>query len=375
MAGIYIHIPFCRKACLYCNFHFSTSLKQKNDFITALLKEIETREHYSGEPAIETVYLGGGTPSLLEPEELHLIFETLHKKYIISKEAEITLEANPDDITEERLASWKHSTVNRLSIGIQSFFEDDLKWMNRAHSATQALACIPMAQEKGFDNLSIDLIYGTPTLSDGRWQENVEQALDYKVPHLSCYALTVEPSTALQHLVSKQKMQDVDPEQQARQFLQLINWVQEAGYEHYEVSNFALPGWRSRHNSSYWQGKPYYGFGPSAHSFDGKATRSWNIANNTLYINGVTNNDLQPEKEELTPTQQLNEYIMTALRTLEGIDLNRISRQFGDRYRDAVLQTAEKYIPQKLTLQVSSLRLTLEGKLFADGIAADLFQV
>lgn len=374
MAGIYIHIPFCRKACLYCNFHFSTSLKQKNDFITALLKEIETREHYSANAVIETVYLGGGTPSLLEPEEQHLIFEALHRKYNISAQAEVTLEANPDDITAERLASWKQNTVNRLSIGIQSFFEDDLKWMNRAHSAAQALACIPLAQDKGFDNLSVDLIYGTPTLTDTRWRENVEKAFVYKVPHLSCYALTVEPSTALQHLVNQLKMQDVDPEQQARQFLQLTDWVQEAGYEHYEISNYALPGWRSRHNSSYWQGKPYYGFGPSAHSFDGKATRSWNIANNALYIKGVSHNDLQPERETLTSIQQLNEYIMTALRTVEGIDLGRITREFGNSYRDAVLQTATKYIPEKLSIQGGGLRLTREGKLFADGIAADLFQ-
>lgn len=374
MAGIYIHIPFCRKACLYCNFHFSTSLKQKNDFISALLKEIERAPLLNNNPVIETIYLGGGTPSLLEAEELQSIFDALHQKFTIDAEAEITLEANPDDINHERLNYWKQNTVNRLSIGIQSFFEDDLKWMNRAHSAQQAAQCIPLAQEMGFNNLSIDLIYGTPTLTDTRWKGNVERALAYKIPHLSCYALTVEPSTALQHLVDKQKMQDVDPEQQARQFLQLTEWLHEAGYEHYEISNFAQPGCRSRHNSSYWQGKPYYGFGPSAHSFDGIATRSWNVANNALYIKAIGENNLQPEQEVLTQVQQLNEYIMTALRTMEGIDLNRVSETFGIHRSDNILHTANPYLHDKLVIDARHLKLTQKGKLFADGLAAEMFQ-
>lgn len=374
MAGIYIHIPFCRKACLYCNFHFSTSLKQKNDFIGALLKEIERAPLLNNNPVIETIYLGGGTPSLLEADELQSIFDALHKKFVIDSDVEVTLEANPDDINHERLAYWKQATVNRLSIGIQSFFEDDLKWMNRAHSALQAERCIPLAQDIGFNNLSIDLIYGTPTLTDSRWKENVEKALTHKIPHLSCYALTVEPATALQHLVDKQKMQDVDPEQQARQFLQLTEWLQEAGYEHYEISNFALPGCRSRHNSSYWQGKPYYGFGPSAHSFNGVATRSWNVANNALYIKAIAENNLLPEQEVLTPVQQLNEYIMTALRTMEGIDLNRVSEKFGAHQTAAILNIAHRYLQDKLFAEANHLKLTPKGKLFADGLAAEMFQ-
>lgn len=342
--------------------------------MAALLKEMEEATLLTNNPPVETVYLGGGTPSLLEEEEVATIFETLHKKFNITADAEITLEANPDDITRNRLQYWKNNGVNRLSIGIQSFYGADLKWMNRAHSADQALQCIPLAQDNGFNNLSIDLIYGTPTLPDSHWALNVQQALAYQVPHLSCYALTVEPSTALQHLVDKNKMQDVDPDQQARQFLQLMDWLRQAGYEHYEISNFALPGWRSKHNSAYWQGKPYYGFGPSAHSFDGVATRSWNISNNALYIKAVNDKHSSPEQEVLTPIQQLNEYIMTALRTREGINMDIVSTRFGAAFENRIRQLALRHLHDTLIAEGQYLKLTDKGKLFADGLAAEMFQ-
>lgn len=373
MAGIYIHIPFCKQACLYCNFHFSTSLRLKNDLTGALLKEIEMSVEYKDNPAIETIYLGGGTPSLLSEEELSAIFEALHSKFRIDAGAEVTLEANPDDISQAQLTLWKKTGINRLSIGVQSFFDEDLQWMNRAHSAAEASRCIQEAQDMGFNNLSTDLIYGTPTLPDENWQRNVTKAIELGVPHISCYALTVEPKTALQQLINKHKMQDTDPEQQARQFLQLIDWLNAAGYEHYEISNFSLPGKRSRHNTAYWQGKPYYGFGPSAHSFDGFNTRSWNIANNALYIQSINKNTLPVEKEILTPAQQLNEYIMTSLRTMEGVDLTKIEREFGKYKSQQILQIVKPYLTEKVVMQQNHLILTNEGKLFADGLAAELF--
>ncbi|MBN8858464.1 MAG: radical SAM family heme chaperone HemW [Sphingobacteriales bacterium] len=374
MAGIYVHIPFCRQACLYCNFHFSTLLKQKNDLIDALLKEIIRTTTFAGNETIATVYLGGGTPSLLETKELNAIFNTLHSKFSIASDAEITLEANPDDISPGKLRMWKQTGINRLSIGIQSFFEEDLKWMNRAHNAQQAMRCISEAQDAGFSNLSIDLIYGTPTLPDDHWQRNVEKVTGLGVPHISCYALTVEPKTALHQLIHKHKMQDTDPEQQARQFLQLIQWLTGAGYEHYEISNFSLPGRRSRHNTSYWQGKPYYGFGPSAHSFNGIDTRSWNIANNALYIKSIREEVLPVEKEVLTETQKINEYIMTSLRTMEGIDLDLVQLKFGEHMAGNVKKKAGRFSQERIFIANDFIRLTDAGKLFADGIAAELFE-
>jgi len=366
MAGIYLHIPFCRQACHYCNFHFSTSLQLKNDTVDALLKEMEARRDYIGRAPVETIYFGGGTPSLLTEEELGRILNKLHALFPIAPDAELTLEANPDDMAiPGRLTTWRQAGINRLSIGIQSFFEEDLRWMNRVHNAGQALESIHKAQDAGLDNISIDLIYGTPGLSDGNWKKNVEQAFQLGIPHLSCYALTVEPRTALDTMIRQHKKEDIDPEDQARQFLLLMDWVAAAGYEHYEISNFSLPGRRSRHNTSYWQGKPYLGLGPSAHSYDGAASRQWNIANNALYIK---NPGSHIEKEILTPVQQLNEYIMISLRTMEGLDLGRVPQQ------EVLLRQAEKYIKEgKMILKDNRLVLTREGKLFADGIAAALF--
>ena len=384
MAGIYIHIPFCRKACHYCNFHFSTSLKLKNEFLQALLKEIEitasapahTREENSGYlkgALVDTIYFGGGTPSLLSEAELIAVVNQLHQYYSISTTAEVTLEANPDDITAEKLRAWKNSGINRLSIGIQSFFEEDLKWMNRAHNSKQSITAIELSRAAGFHNLTIDLIYGTPGLTDEKWKQNVDTAIHYGIPHLSCYGLTVEPSTALDKLIKQKKVEDIDQEKQARQYMLLMQWLAAAGYEHYEISNFAKPGLRSRHNTSYWQGKTYLGLGPSAHSFDGRSRR-WNISNNALYIQSIANNHLPVESEELTVTQQINEYIMTALRTSEGVSLNEVEKRFGSGISKTVEVSAKKYIEAgKMKEMQKHLQLTMEGKLYADGIASDLF--
>jgi len=333
---------------------------------------MEARKDYIAGEEIATIYFGGGTPSLLTEEELEMILDRLHALYPIAQGAEITLEANPDDMAEPgRPAAWRRRGINRLSIGIQSFFDEDLRWMNRVHSARQAADSIRNAQEAGLDNISIDLIYGTPGLSDLRWEKNVGQALLLGIPHLSCYALTVEPRTALDTMIRQHKKEDVHPDDQARQFLLLMDLLAAAGYEHYEISNFALPGRRSRHNTSYWQGKPYLGLGPSAHSYDGISSRQWNIANNAVYIQS----SIPPsEKEMLTPTQQLNEYIMISLRTMEGADLDHVAQRFGEEASRTLQSGAEQYIREgKMVMDGRRLILTREGKLLADGIAADLF--
>ncbi|HMG69093.1 MAG TPA: radical SAM family heme chaperone HemW, partial [Chitinophagaceae bacterium] len=268
MAGVYIHIPFCKQACSYCNFHFTTSLRRKNEMLAALLSEIVLRKDYlQGEP-LETIYIGGGTPSLLDTTDFNLLFETINSNFKIAPGAEVTIEANPDDITDEKLAGWKKAGINRLSIGIQSFFDEDLTWMNRAHNAKDAHNSLRSAITY-FDNITIDLIYGTPLLTNEKWKENINKAFTYGIPHVSCYALTVEKKTPLYKMIREERTENVDADKQSDQFLLLMQWMEAKGYEHYEISNFAKPGLRSRHNSSYWQRKKYLGIGPSAHSFDG----------------------------------------------------------------------------------------------------------
>ncbi|MEO8568910.1 MAG: radical SAM family heme chaperone HemW, partial [Ginsengibacter sp.] len=288
---MYIHIPFCKQACYYCNFHFSTSLSLKEEMIAALKKEIilSYNSNTLDTEIIETIYFGGGTPSLLNKREIEELLFAIKDNYTVNASPEITLEANPDDITIEKLSSWKEAGITRLSIGIQSFKEEDLKWMNRAHNAAEAMECIDMVKDAGFHNFSIDLIYGTPGLTDDEWHDNVKKIIAFGVPHIACYALTVEPGTALQKMIGLNKKEDVDTDDQARQFLLLMKWLRDAGYEHYEISNFAKPNFRSRHNSSYWKGDSYIGIGPSAHSYNGKARR-WNVANNALYIQSIKNN-------------------------------------------------------------------------------------
>lgn len=373
MSGIYIHIPFCKQACYYCNFHFSTSLKYKDELINALIKEIKLTPLFERPEKIETVYFGGGTPSIIDIEDLKKILAALHQKFMINKNAEVTLEANPDDINSEKLNAWLNAGVNRLSVGIQSFDEEELRWMNRAHTAAESIRCIDEIKAHGFDNFSIDLIYGSPLLTDDQWKKNVDLVIEKQVPHISCYALTVETKTALDKMIQLKKKQSVDAEKQAAQFLLLMLWMKDAGYEHYEISNFALPGLRSKHNSSYWNGKKYYGFGPSAHSYNG-TSRSWNVANNIQYIQSLQKDIIPAEAEILTATQQLNEYIMTAVRTMEGIDLDKIETVFGKQNKEQLINAVNKYISSgRVAQQNSNLILTVEGKLFADGIAADLF--
>ncbi len=381
MSGIYIHIPFCRQACHYCNFHFATSLRLKEELIAAMIIEIMIAETFGKETpvtnghkdVIETIYFGGGTPSILNAVDLKLIVDALRNKFAIAPEAEITLEANPDDITHEKLIEWKQIGINRLSVGIQSFLKEDLTWMNRAHTAADSLRCIEEIKAAGYTNFSVDLIYGSPLLGLDDWHRNVEMVIEKKIPHISCYALTVEPKTALAKMIARNKKATVDAEKQAEQFLSLMAWMKQAGYEQYEISNFSLPGMHSRHNSSYWQGKNYYGFGPSAHSFDGK-NRRWNIANNALYIKSMQNNIIPFEEEILTATQQLNEYIMTSLRTMEGLDLQKVATEFGPGFSDKLQEASIKWEKgSKLKMADSKIILTTEGKLFADGIASDLF--
>lgn len=368
MAGIYIHIPFCRQACHYCNFHFTTSLHFKTELINSIIKETKLQKGYLGNELVETIYFGGGTPSLCSTEEIESIITQIRNIFSVTDEAEITLEANPDDISEEKLLGWKSIGINRLSIGIQSFFEEDLRWMNRAHNSKQAIDSLRMARAH-FDNITIDLIYGTPQLTNEKWKKNAETVIQLDIPHISCYALTVEPKTPLQKLIQQHKSADVDPDKQSEQFLLLMQWMKDGGYDHYEISNFAKPGQRSRHNSSYWQGKKYLGLGPSAHSFDG-SSRQWNISNNQQYIQAIRNDQLSVEKEVLTKTQQMNEYIMTALRTMEGLNLDRFSES------EKLLLHSKSYNYINSGLMISNnenLALTREGKLLADGIAANLF--
>ncbi len=341
--------------------------------VYAIGMEAKLRKKYITEK-IYTLYIGGGTPSLLPITSLRTLLAKMHEHFSISPDAEITLEANPDDINIDSLLSWKSLGINRLSIGIQSFHEADLQWMNRAHNAQQALRCVQLAKKAGFYNLSIDLIYGTPTLSNEQWKQNIGQAIALQIPHLSCYALTVEPKTALHHMIKAKKMPDVSEERQSVHFEMLTKCMREANYEHYEISNFAKPGFQSRHNSSYWQGKPYIGLGPSAHSFNGNS-RQWNVANNALYIAAIRNGEAPFEIEYLTPQQQLNEYIMTSLRTIQGTSLSHIAAIWSDNEATGIVKEAKKHIISGNVNYINNhLTLTRKGKLLADGIAAELFR-
>jgi len=381
LAGIYIHIPFCKQVCYYCNFHFSTSTHYRYEMVNSLVKEIALSHDFllnDGKPEIiETIYFGGGTPSLLSEVDIKNLLNVINDHYTIASDAEITLEANPDDITEEKLIAWKRCGINRLSIGIQSFQEKDLKWMNRAHNSLQATESILRAKSAGFHNFSIDLIYGIPGLTDDEWRKNIDVAIANNIPHMACYALTIEPRTALQKMIELKKKEPVDAEQQARQFEILMERSRSAGYEHYEISNFAKPGSRSKHNSSYWQGKKYVGIGPSAHSYNG-ILRRWNVANNPVYIQSIKNNKIPFEEEKLTAGNKLNEYIMISLRTMEGINLKKLQEEFSahEKLRIVQLINTNNYQSRGMIyLNEESIRLTDKGKLFADGIASSLFKV
>ncbi len=378
MPGIYIHIPFCRQACHYCNFHFSVSQKRRPEFIQALVQEIEMqkdflKERSSSTPALKTLYLGGGTPSLLSIGELEQIVNALHKYFAVSASTEFTLEANPDDLTAEKLEGLRQLSVNRLSIGIQSFHDADLRYMNRSHSSRQAVEVLKNAQNAGFENITADLIYGTPGMSDHQWRENIMQLIAYGIPHISAYSLTVEKKTALEVFIRKGKAAAVDEEQSARQFEILCEITGKHGYEQYEISNFGKPGFFSKHNLSYWTGQPYLGMGPSAHSYK-QGMRQWNIANTCTYIDEISQGNIPCQKEVLSVDQQYNEYVMTALRTQWGIEKSFINTEFGQMYYQNMIQSAQKHIfNQTLKETDTHLVITQSGKFLADGIAADLF--
>jgi oxygen-independent coproporphyrinogen III oxidase len=372
LSGIYLHIPFCKQACTYCNFHFTTSLRHKDDLLKAILKETVLEKGYLEGKPVETIYFGGGTPSLLSIGEIESLLGSIHRNFPIGPGAEVTLEANPDDITKEKLQGWKNAGINRLSIGVQSFFEEELQWMNRAHNSTQAMQGLELATSQ-FENITMDLIYGSPLLTDEMWKQNVDTAIRLGIPHLSCYALTVEEKTPLQKMIQLQQRTDVDNDKQARQFLLLMQWLREKGYEHYEVSNFALKGFRSRHNSAYWKGASYLGLGPSAHSYNRKERR-WNIANNYTYISSINEGQPKRETEILSEQNKINEHIMISLRTREGLDLEALNANWGNDERKRIESLLGKYIKAGLAIREKAfVKLTDEGMLRADGIAADLF--
>ena len=373
MAGIYIHIPFCKKACHYCNFHFSTSKKLLPQFINAITKEAELQKLFFSE-TVETIYFGGGTPSIIETIDLEKILTAIHKYYAVDSNAEITLEANPDDISEVKLIEWKSLGINRISLGIQSFVEEELSWMNRSHTASQAIQSIELIKNH-FDNYSIDLIFGSPLLTKELWIKNIRQALVFQPPHLSCYALTIEEKTVLGNWLKNKKIAPINNDQQAEQFEILMGELETNNYLHYEISNYAKPGFESKHNSSYWQGKKYLGLGPSAHSFNGKS-RFWNVANNALYISGIENGASVTEVEHLTTEQQFNEYIMISLRTSDGINENFVIKNWNEKtYQHFNFKIQNWLKTNHLERKNHQITLTQKGKLFADGIAADFFLI
>ncbi len=372
MSGIYIHVPFCKKACTYCDFHFSTSLKYAEEMTDAICTEIIRKKDRITDQ-VGTIYFGGGTPSVLPAKHFERIFDVITRHFSVAENAEITIEANPDDLDAKKIAELRQLPVNRFSIGIQSFFEEDLRWMNRAHNATEAEDCIKRSQDAGFENLSIDLIYGYPLLTDTKWLQNINKAIEFQTPHISAYSLTVEPRTALAHAIKKGKQVPVNDEQSAAQFMILIDKLKEGGFEHYEISNFARPGKYAVHNTNYWRGVPYLGIGPSAHGFDGQ-TRYLNIANNAAYLSDLQEGRLAETIEELSQYDRFNEYIMTSLRTMWGISLDKIGSDFGKLFLADTLKNMKIFIERNwLTNENEYLILTTDGKLFADYIASELF--
>ncbi|WP_298368401.1 radical SAM family heme chaperone HemW [uncultured Lutibacter sp.] len=374
MAGIYLHIPFCKQACYYCDFHFSASLKRKDEMINAIKKELLLRKDELKSDNIKTIYFGGGTPSLLSINEINSIFNVIYNNYKIVEKPEITLEANPDDLTLEKIIQLSKSPINRLSIGIQSFFDDDLKFMNRAHNASEAQSCIENAS-KYFKNITIDLIYGVPNMSKKKWLENLQRAFNLGVPHISSYALTVEEKTALYSFIKKGKVAPLDENLALEHFNILVAETKKQGFVQYEISNFGKPEYFSKHNTSYWLGEKYLGIGPSAHSFNG-VERSWNISNNPKYIKSLNAGELPLEIEKLSLNNKFNEYIMTGLRTIWGVNLNKIKSDFGTSYSEKLLKNIKPFLQKKLldfNIETQTLTTTKKGKFLSDGIASDLF--
>jgi oxygen-independent coproporphyrinogen-3 oxidase len=374
LAGIYIHIPFCKQACFYCDFHFSTSLQKKDEMINSLIRELQIRKNELQNTPIETIYFGGGTPSVLSVDEIQLLMNAVYDTYPVIENPEVTLEANPDDLTEEKISAFSMSPINRLSIGVQSFFEKDLILMNRAHNSQEAKNCLSIATQY-FKNISVDLIYGIPNCTNQEWLENIRMALSFGISHISSYALTVEPKTALESLIKKGKIEMTSDQVAQEQFHLLTDELEKHHFVHYELSNFGKENYFSKNNTAYWLGKSYLGFGPSAHSFDGKK-RSWNIRNNVTYIKSLQTDQLPIEREVLTKTDQYNEYIMTGLRTIWGVSLQKIEQNFGKNYRTYLQNQSKKYIQQDLLyFEDKILKTTKKGKFLVDGIASDLFML
>jgi oxygen-independent coproporphyrinogen-3 oxidase len=374
MAGIYIHIPFCKQACHYCDFHFSTSMKKKDEMILALANEIKLRKKEFENEIVETIYFGGGTPSILQIADLRFLIETVYDNYSIIENPEITLEANPDDLSEDRIIELSKTKINRLSIGIQSFFEDDLMLMNRAHNADEAKRCLEIATQY-FDTISLDLIYGIPGMTNEIWKKNIEIALSFGIPHISSYALTVEPKTALQKLIQSGAIENPNDEVAQEHFSILVELLEANDFIHYELSNFGKENYFSKNNSSYWLGKKYIGIGPSAHSYNG-ISRSWNVSNNSRYIKAIQENQLPNEEETLTISDRYNEYIMTGLRTIWGVSLDKIETEFGITYLDYLMKQVQKFLHDDLVIiKDNILKPTKKGKFLTDGIASDLFML
>jgi oxygen-independent coproporphyrinogen-3 oxidase len=372
MSGIYIHIPFCKQACHYCDFHFSTSMKKKDEMVLALSKEIVMRKNEFKDEIVETIYFGGGTPSRLPIADLRLQMDSIYENYSVAPNPEITLEANPDDLSEDYLIALSKIGINRLSIGIQSFFEEDLVMMNRAHNSAEAKKCLEMVT-KYFDNISLDLIYGIPGMSNEKWKQNIETALSFGIPHISSYALTVEPKTALNKLIQTGKIAKPKDEVAEAHFQILVETLEKNGFVHYELSNFGKENYFSKNNSAYWLGKKYIGIGPSAHSYDG-ISRSWNVSNNPIYLKSLEEDKLPNEIEILSKSDRYNEYIMTGLRTIWGVSLDRILDEFGSDYLDYLQKQAQKFIDDDLLfIENNILKPTKKGKFLTDGIASDLF--
>ncbi|NGM62415.1 radical SAM family heme chaperone HemW [Sphingobacterium sp. SGG-5] len=372
---IYLHIPFCKQACHYCDFHFSTSLKYKDELLAAMHKEIELRSDYLEDRSVQSIYFGGGTPSILQPEEIQKLIDSIAIRFDVTPDAEITLEANPDDLDIHQVKALRATPINRFSIGIQSFYEEDLRWMNRAHNAQDADASIKRVQDAGFANITCDLIYGYPLLTNEKWATNMSKLIELQVPHVSSYAMTVEKRTALDHFIRQGKTSPMDDEQSAEQMLMLIETLTGNGFEHYEISNFAKGGMYARHNTNYWKGKHYLGIGPSAHSFNG-ISRSWNIANNARYISAIGKGTSFQETELLSLQDRTNEYVMTSLRTMWGVDLSYFEHEFGKDSLQGILKEAQPFIISgQLVQDDTALILSKQGKLMADHIISALFRI
>lgn len=373
MAGIYLHIPFCRTKCHYCNFFSTASSKNKNEFTDALIREISSQKNWLEGSEIQTVYFGGGTPSLFDPSVIDRILNQIYTDFSITDNPEITIEVNPDDITLEKLKEWKRSGFNRVSIGVQSFFDEDLEYLSRVHNSQQSAAGSQQVLDSGFTNVSADLIFGMPTLTNEHLVENIQKLADLGIPHISAYALTVEPKTALDVLIRNKKMKGPDEDRIVEHFRLAMETLKSLGYLHYEISNFGREGYFSRHNTMYWSGEHYLGLGPSAHSYNG-ISRRWNVANLAGYINDLKNGVPPYEMEILTQTQKFNEYIMTSLRTMWGCDLAKIRLDFGENFTFHISHFALRFIANGGMIEKDGiLYLTDKGKLFADGIAAEMF--